>query len=141
MEQVILRTFDNYFSANILLTRLRDAGVQCYLKDEYTVTIDPLLSNAIGGIKLVVKKDDAANALQLLRSFDNDYKNAVQCPKCGSHDIILVPKVGVENILTAISTWLFSAYAVSAENVYKCNQCGYESETLPETPTEHNFPG
>ena len=137
MEIVTIRTFDNYFSANILLTRLRDAGVQCYLKDEYTVTIDPLLSNAIGGIKLVVKKEDAADALQLLNSFDIDYKNAVQCPTCGSHDIILVPKAGVENILTAISTWLFSAYAVSAENVYKCNQCGFESATLPETPTDH----
>ena len=134
MEIVTIRTFDNYFLANILLTRLRDSGVQCYLKDEYTVTIDPLLSNAIGGIKLVVRKEDEAGALEMLRSFDNDYKNAVQCPECGSHDIILVPKAGVENMLTAISTWLFSAYAVSAENVYKCNQCGHESETLPESP-------
>lgn len=134
MELVTIRTFDNYFSANILLTRLRDSGVQCYLKDEYTVTLDPLLSNAIGGIKLVVRKDDEPGARELLQSFDHDYKNAVQCPNCGSHDIILVPKAGVENMLTAIATWLFSSYAVSAENVYKCNQCGFESESLPESP-------
>lgn len=132
MELIVIRTFDNYFSANILLTRLRDAGIQCYLKDEYTVTIDPLLSNAIGGIKLVVRKEDATDTLQLLQSFDNDFKNAVQCPKCGSHEVVLVPKQGVENILTAISTWLFSSYALSAENVYKCNICGTESTTLPE---------
>lgn len=139
MEQVIIRTFDNYFSANILLTRLRDSGIQCFLKDEYTVTIDPLLSNAIGGIKLVVRKEDASEALEMLHSFDNDYKNAVQCPKCGSNDIILVPKAGVENMITAISTWLFSSYALSGENVYKCNQCGFESESLPEPPNaQHN---
>ena len=58
MDIVTIRTFDNYFSANILLTRLRHAGIECYLKDEYTVTIDPLLSNAIGGIKLIVKKTE-----------------------------------------------------------------------------------
>ena len=138
MEIVTIRTFDNYFLANILLTRLRDSGVQCYLKDEYTVTIDPLLSNAIGGIKLIVRKEDAPGALEMLKTFDNDYNNAVQCPACGSHDIILVPKRGIENMLTAISTWIFSSYAVSAENVYKCNQCGHESETLPETPDAHS---
>ena len=139
MELVTIRTFDNYFSANILLTRLRDSGVQCYLKDEYTVTLDPLLSNAIGGIKLVIRKEDLPEVTELLQSFDNDYKMAVQCPKCGSNDIILVPKAGVENMITAISTWLFSSYAISAENVYKCNQCGFESETLPEPPNaQHN---
>ena len=132
---VVIRTFDNYFSANIMLTKLRDVGVQCFLKDEYTVTIDPLLSNAIGGIKLVVRKEDMLFALQVMRGFDDDYKNAVQCPKCGSHDIVLVPKSGVENFLTALSTWLFSAYALSAENVYECTQCGCQSEKLPESPS------
>lgn len=48
MQPVIIRTFDNYFSANIILTRLQDSGIRCFLKDEYTVTIDPILSNAIG---------------------------------------------------------------------------------------------
>ena len=131
MDLVVIRTFDNYFSANIMLTRLRDYGVQCYLKDEYTVTIDPLLSNAIGGIKLVVRKDEMDMALQVVNGFDVQYKNAVLCPNCGSNDIILVPKPGVENIITAISTWLFSSYALSAENVYKCNKCGYQCEELP----------
>ena len=58
MDIIVIKTFDNYFLANISLTKLRDAGVECYLKDEYTVTIDPILTNAIGGIKLVVKKED-----------------------------------------------------------------------------------
>ena len=68
MELVTVQTFDNYFSANILLTRMRDAGIECYLKDEYTVTIDPLLSNAIGGIKLVVKKRDEVEARKMLQN-------------------------------------------------------------------------
>ncbi|MEO6327624.1 MAG: hypothetical protein ABIO55_01770 [Ginsengibacter sp.] len=138
MEIVTIRTFDNYFSANILLTKLRHAGIECYLKDEYTVTIDPLLSNAIGGIKLVVKKSAESEARQMLQMFDNDYKNYITCTRCGSHDVLLLPKQSAENFITAIASWLFSAYAVSAENIYKCSNCGHESKALPETPTIEN---
>jgi len=35
-------------------------------------------------------------------------------------------------MITAILSWLFSNYAVSAENIYQCGNCGYESNTLPE---------
>jgi DNA-directed RNA polymerase subunit RPC12/RpoP len=132
MELITLRTFNNYFSANILLTKLRDAGIKCYLKDEYTVTIDPLLTNAVGGIKLVINKEDSQEVFELLQQFDEDYRRNAVCPKCGSHDIELVPKHTTANMITAILSWLFSNYAVSAENVYKCSNCGYESHTLPE---------
>jgi ribosomal protein S27AE len=132
MELITIRTFDNYFSANILLTKLRDAGIQCYLKDEYLVTTDPFLSNAVGGIKLVINKDDAQEVFELLKHFDEDYRQNAMCPKCGSHDISLVPKQTASNMITAVLSWLFSDYAVSAENVYKCGICGYESANLPE---------
>ncbi len=132
METVVIRTFDNYFSANILLTRLRHSGIECYLKDEYTVTIDPLLSNAIGGIKLIVNKAIEKEARKMLQAFDNDYKNRISCPQCGSNEVLLVPRQSAENLITAIASWLFSAYAVSAENVYKCSICGFESKALPE---------
>jgi DNA-directed RNA polymerase subunit RPC12/RpoP len=132
MELITVRTFNNYFSANILLTKLRDAGIQCYLKDEYTVTIDPLLTNAVGGIKLVINKQDSQEVFELLRHFDEEYRSRAVCPRCGSHNIDLVPKQTASNMITAVLSWLFSSYAVSVENVYKCSQCGYESHTLPE---------
>ncbi len=34
---------------------------------------------------------------------------------------------------TAILSWLFGNYAISAENVYRCSACKYESAVLPET--------
>ena len=135
-DLVIIQTFDNFFNANIQLTRLRAAGVECYLKDEYIVTIDPFLSNAIGGIKLMVRKSQEQNVRKLLREMNAESDSKLLCPQCGSHKFILVPKRTTENLLAAISTWLFSAYAVSAENVYQCSDCGYESETLPEKEIE-----
>ena len=135
-ELVIIQTFGNFFNANIQLTRLRAAGVECYLKDEYIVTIDPFLSNAIGGIKLMVRKNEEQNVRKLLREMNAASDNKLLCPQCGSHKFILVPKRTTENLLAAITTWLFSAYAVSAENVYQCSDCGYESEALPEKEIE-----
>ncbi len=104
MDLVTLKSFDNYFSANIYLTKLQDAGVECYLKDEYTVTIDPILSNVIGGIKLVVKNEDADEAIKLIKQFDEDYLQSVKCPKCGASDFTYIAKPGVTNFLTAIFT-------------------------------------
>lgn len=132
MDLVTIRTFQNYFTAHILLTRFRDAGFECYLKDEFTVTTEPFLSNAVGGIKLVVKKDQEDEANILLADFDEAYRQNAVCPKCGSKSIELVPKKTTANMATAILTWLFSNYAISVKNVYQCSSCGYESETLPE---------
>lgn len=135
-DLVIIQTFDNFFNANIQLTRLRAAGVECYLKDEYIVTIDPFLSNAVGGIKLMVRKSQEHTVRKLIRELNAESDHKLMCPQCGSHKFILVPKRTTENMLTAITTWLFSSYAVSAENVYQCTDCGYESEALPEKETE-----
>ncbi len=139
MNIITIRSFDNYFLANITLTKLQDAGMECYLKDENTVTIDPILSNAIGGIKLVVKDEDAVEAKQLLQQFDEEYLKSVKCPKCGATDITLATKPGASNYLTAILTWLFSSYAVAPQHVYQCGKCGYETQSMPNTINEEDL--
>lgn len=139
MNIITLRSFDNYFLASITLTKLQGAGVNCYLKDENTVTIDPILSNAIGGIKIVVKEEDAAEAKKILQQFDEEYLQSVKCPQCGAAQITLVSKPGASNFITAIFTWLFSSYAIAPENVYQCGKCGSESKTMPITINEDDL--
>lgn len=132
MELITIKTFDNYFSASIILTRLQSDGIECYLKDEHTVTIDPILSNAIGGIKLVVKKEDEAAANKLLRDYHLSYMLSATCPQCGSNNFSQITKKETGNYLTVILTWLFSNYAIALKYVYQCGNCGYECETLPD---------
>lgn len=139
MNFIKLRTFDNYFLANITLTKLQDAGITCYLKDEHTVTMDPILSNAIGGIKLVVKESDVEDAKILLQQFDEDYLKSVECPKCGQSQIARVSKPGATNFFTAILTWMFSSYAIAPESIYRCGNCGYETENLPSSVNEDDL--
>jgi predicted RNA-binding Zn-ribbon protein involved in translation (DUF1610 family) len=139
MNFIKLRTFDNYFLANITLTKLQDAGITCFLKDELTVTMDPILSGAIGGIKLVVKEDNVEDAKMLLQQFDEDYLKSVKCPKCGQAQIAAVSKPGAVNFFTAILTWMFSSYAIAPESVYRCGNCGNETESLPDTINEDDL--
>ena len=132
METVTLRAFDNYFQANLLLSRLRDSGIECYLKDEFTVTIDPLLSNALGGIKLIVRKENYPEAVAMLQSFQQQNLTLIKCPVCGTNDFSTVPAKNAKNFTQGLLGWLFSTDSPSVDNIYKCNNCGYESENLPE---------
>jgi predicted RNA-binding Zn-ribbon protein involved in translation (DUF1610 family) len=93
--------------------------------------MNPIYSSVIGGIRLMVKEEDAERGLALLKQFDEDYLKAVKCPKCGESDVRLISKPGPTNFLTAILTWALSSYAVAPENVYQCDRCGYESKDLP----------
>jgi hypothetical protein len=66
MDFVQLRSFDNYIYAHITLSMLQDAGINCHLQDEYMVTLDPFLSPAMGGMKLMVYPSQAQRAIELL---------------------------------------------------------------------------
>lgn len=68
VEFVILEVYDNYIPAHIALGQLEANGIVCWLKDENTVTIDPLLSIAVGGIKLMVAKNQLQRAAGILNN-------------------------------------------------------------------------
>ena len=70
MKFVLLCSFDNYVPAHIALGRLKEEFINCYLQDEYSVTIDPFLSNAIGGIKLMVAETQLERAREILENQD-----------------------------------------------------------------------
>jgi hypothetical protein len=71
MKFIELCSFDNYVTANIVLGMLQEAGINCHLKDEYTITIDPFLSPALGGMKIMVYEQQAQRAIELLEERDN----------------------------------------------------------------------
>jgi Putative prokaryotic signal transducing protein len=72
MEFIQVRSFDNYVYAHIRMGMLQEAGINCHLQDEYTITVDPFLSPAIGGMKLMVYPTQAQRATQLLAETDRN---------------------------------------------------------------------
>jgi DNA-directed RNA polymerase subunit RPC12/RpoP len=128
---VAIRSYDTYIPANLVLQRLEAEGIRAYLQDEHTVTIDPILTNAVGGIKLMVTEQQAPRALDLLVQWEKEYQQAVACPQCGSSNVHHVTQTSnPANWFSAIATWLFGNYAVAVKKVYRCFDCGNEFEEL-----------
>jgi len=127
MNFVLVRSFDNYISAHIAMGRLKEDGIDCWLKDENTVTIDPILTNAVGGIKLMVDTSQLEKAAAILRTVDNEYKALHPCPHCNSLNIELVstPRKA-SNWASFFIGLLFTSYAPKVDMVYHCFNCGHE---------------
>lgn len=127
MKFVPVWTYNDYVSAHIAMGRLEEDGFNCWLKDENTVTIDPILTNAVGGIKLMVEEAEAQKAVDILNQLQQEHKKKIACPKCGSHNIEVVstPRKA-SNWLSAIITFAFSNFALAVETVNHCFDCGNE---------------
>jgi ribosomal protein S27E len=111
MEWLPVNVYVNYIDAHIAKGVLAEEGIETWLRDENTVTIDPILTNAVGGIKLMVPKEELQRA-------------KVKCPKCSSNNIEFVstPRKPIN--------W-FMAFFVSTPNsgfdkVNHCFDCGSE---------------
>jgi len=135
MNHVIFRSFDNYIYANILLLRLKDEGIDCYLKDEHTITIDPLLSPALGGIKLMVRENDIAKAANLLDEFEEAYLQTLACPSCGLKSFQrIIRKKSSGSFLAAIVSRLINGSEDSTVIIYRCHNCGFTTKDLSSIP-------
>ncbi|HEX6333468.1 MAG TPA: DUF2007 domain-containing protein [Flavisolibacter sp.] len=127
MELVTLQSFPNYIDAHIIMGRLEEEGIRCWLQDENTITINPILTNAVGGIKVMVVKDQLARALELLQQFNDERRSRLTCPVCGSNNIEFIssPRKAV-NWLTAVLGTLFGDYAVASGKTWRCFTCHSE---------------
>ncbi len=70
---VTIMTFSHSIEITVLRSRLEADGIECFLKDEYTVDAHPFYSNAIGGVKLQVREKDVLKATEILQ--ENGYLN------------------------------------------------------------------
>src|SRR5215216_7561794 len=124
--------FTNYIDAHITAGQLENCGLRCWLKDEHTVTIDPILTNAVGGIKLMVAEEDVEEAREILKKTDEERRNHLTCSKCGGHNIeyVSTPRK-LSNWVSAIVTFFLGSFALTTDKVFHCFDCGYESKEEP----------
>lgn len=137
MNFIPLYNFSNYIDAHIILGKLQAEDIDCRLQDEHTVSINPLWTNAVGGIKLLVAEEDLDKAARLLREMEAERKNNFQCPKCGSNNIEFVstPR-NVSNWISALLSFSVGSYAIATVKVYHCFSCGYEANDMS-APESH----
>jgi len=81
-----LAAFEYVADVQIVKGKLESEGIPVFLRDENTLNSDPLISNAIGGVKLQVYSRDKERAIAIydeIRAYavDNSGKPIV-CPNC-----------------------------------------------------------
>lgn len=130
---VMIRRYQNLLEAWLSKSILDSSGIESFLVDENLVSIQWMYSNAVGGIKLLVRGEDAETARKLLEQ-DTPEKFQVdgigeyqqpRCPRCQSLDVAL----NELNKRIAYSGMLFAGVPVPIRNEHwKCHSCGNEWE-------------
>ena len=115
----VLAVFEYSTEAQITKSKLDSENIKTMLADEKTIDTDPLLSQAIGGVKLLVHKHDLERALEIyneIRRYRKD-KNGhdIHCPKCASIHILMAPP-DRKNIL-------YNLFPFFEKPKHICNQC------------------
>lgn len=124
--------------AHLAKALLEASNIKVILKDELTIQVHNFLSNAIGGVKIFVKKDNAEEALLILEDagyieknqseqkeiievFSSDYKNI--CPYCGGVNTIRKKTPGYIFVLSI----LFLGFPFPfLKKIYYCYDCSKE---------------
>lgn len=122
--------------AQIMKGRLEADGIKVFLQDHFTIDTDPLVSNAIGGVKLKVLADDALRAQHILNSMHqyamDDEGKAMICPACQSDQVELFSTISSLKSLFAFLLGLISGtLPMHMRYKYKCDACGHEFQLDP----------
>src|SRR5436305_383067 len=121
MNYIPIRAYDNYVYANMKLSLLKEAGIDCHMKDEYTVTIDPLLSPMVGGMKVMVEERDLERAEELLKEGEQLYLESIPCPVCKQAALEFVSEITrYDKWIDKIRSRLINGDEEPVKTYYRC---------------------
>ena len=105
-ELITVANFSHPTEADPVVAWLESEGIECFVTNEHTVTMNWLYSNAIGGVGVRVKASDVERANEILRAVstpdavgdeptptdsemdqDSDATSDICCPQCGSENV------------------------------------------------------
>jgi len=126
-----IATFQYSSEAQIINGRLLAEGIEAFLADAITIDTDPLVSNAIGGVKLKVPTIDVVKAKEILKSIScyslNDEGNPIICPNCASTQTHLFTTISDFKSLSAfLIGFFFGTLPFYTKYQYRCNNCKHK---------------
>jgi hypothetical protein len=95
-EWIAVASYSQPVEAHLARTKLESEGIPCVVNDEHLVRVDWFLSNAVGGVKLMVPRTEAQRARDALRPRPRLVAVAGRratadgetvCPRCRSDDV------------------------------------------------------
>lgn len=114
--------------AQIIKGRLEAENITVFLSDNITIDTDPLVSNAIGGVKLKVYSENALKAIHILKSINqysvDDEGQEIHCPECNSEKIDYFTTVkDIKSLASFLLGFLFGVLPFYTKYEYRCEDC------------------
>ena len=81
-----IQTVETVEEAHLLISMLESYEIPCELTNDYIIAVDPLMSNAVHGIDILVDKEYVEDASAILKSLEED-RGEKRCPYCNSSKI------------------------------------------------------
>jgi len=110
-----IAVFQYSSEALIIKGKLESEDVKVFLADEYTVDTDPLVSNAIGGVKLQVYTEQVEVAKNIIKAIDPSLlKEQILCSNCNSANF---------SLKTTFKNLLLKLVPINGKFEYNCADC------------------
>jgi hypothetical protein len=133
MRKSLIEIANYQFSSEAYLFKgkLESEGIEVFLQNENTINTDPLLSNALGGVKLFVNSEDVQQSKQILDAIPeyslDDKGELLSCQNCGSQKITMVTTIkDIKSFLAFIYGLLTLSMPLFSKQKYKCENCNFE---------------
>ncbi len=132
-----IAAFQYTYEANMVKAKLESNGLKVFLADGVTIDSDPLISNAIGGVKVFVLSEDAEQAngiLQEMKQFSgNNSFHQSWCPNCNQKIIELYNPIDSTKalfmfVLKSIARFVNTIQQMQFpdKQAQKCENCNYK---------------
>jgi DNA-directed RNA polymerase subunit RPC12/RpoP len=128
---VTIARFQYSSEAQIVKGRLEADGIEVFLRDNITIDTDPLVSNAIGGVKLKVLTKDEKKAKEILKAIKihslDDNGDPILCPNCGNDEVEMYSSIdSLKSFISFLVGILTFTLPFHTRYKYVCNNCKTE---------------
>jgi hypothetical protein len=117
-EFYTIGAFEYVADVQVIRAKLESEGIPVFLRDENTLNTDPLISSAIGGVKLQVYTTDKEKAIAIynkIRSYALDQEGKpVICPNC---------KAAKSEVFYSRRGVLYKLFPFLEPKKYRCLNC------------------
>ena len=128
-DLVPIRRFRDLPEAQLAKGSLESSGIECFLTDDNMVRMDWFISNLLGGVKLLVNREDAEAAAAILdeptpETLDVEGVGAYaqpRCPECQSLDVNFEQ---LNRKIAYTSAWLGVPIPLHTK-AWTCRSCGH----------------
>lgn len=117
--------------ALIIKGKLEASGITTTLWDSTIIDTDPLVSQAIGGVKLMVPRDSVIKAKHILNEIEayavDDEGEPLICPNCGSDKVELMTTItDFKSFASFLAGLVFGVLPFYTRYQYRCERCKHK---------------